>query len=181
MQDTNWELLKFKYEVLGATLADLAQDHNVSFPVLEFNAKDWKQIPLALKESMDLKDIGSLEEVLSKLGEQTSTQTKAFAVLKQKFLGPKYVELETILLHKAIEMAGELKASDPRGANTLRSLATVLSDLLERNPLLTTSGEEDDNTAAREWKITVVDATDKMTSPTTPSSSTILPSTGERH
>jgi len=161
MQDTNWDLLKFKHEGLGASLADLAQEHNVSFPVLEFNAKNWKQIPLASKEPMELKDISSLEDVLLKLGSETSSQTKAFAILKQKFLGPKYVELETVLLHKAIEMAQELKSSDPRGANTLRALATVLSDLLERNPLLTATGDSEGDELAREWKITVVDATNK--------------------
>ena len=160
MQDTNWELLKFKHEVLGSSLQDLAQEHNVSFPVLEFNAKDWKQIPLASKEPMDLKEITSIEDILTKLGSETSSQTKAFAILKQKFLGPKYVELETTLLHKAIEMADSLKANDPRGAATLRSLATVLSDLLERNPLLT-AGDVEDTSVAKEWKITVVDASER--------------------
>lgn len=162
MQDTNWELLKFKHEVLGSSLQDLAQEHCVSFPVLEFNAKDWKQIPLASKEPMDLKDVTSIEDILSKLGSETSSQTKAFAILKQKFLGPKYVELETILLHKAIEMAHGVSSNDARGANTLRTLATVLSDLLERNPLLTVGGDVEDATTAKEWKVTFVDTTNKV-------------------
>ena len=159
MQDTNWELLKFKYEVLGTDLDQLAEEHKVSPAVLKYNAKDWKQIPLASKEPLSLNDVKSLEDVLSKLGEETAAHTKAFAILKQKFLGPKYVELETVLLHKAIEMAQELNSQDPRGAATLKNLANILSELLAKNPLLTTNHEEElGENANREWKITVVDS-----------------------
>jgi hypothetical protein len=161
MQETNWELLKFKHEVLGVSIETLALENQVSLPVLQFNSKDWKQIPLASKEPLDLKDVTSLEDILLKLGSETSSQTKAFAILKQKFLGPKYVELETVLLHKAIEMASEIKGNDPRGAQTLRSLATVLSDLISHNPLLIVGENEEDASTAREWKVTFVDATDK--------------------
>ena len=131
-------------------------------PVLKFNSQTWKKLPLAREEPLDLEGLTSLEDILIKLGSETSSQTKAFAILKQKFLGPKYVELETVLLHKAIEMAMELKSSDPRSAATLRSLATVLGDLLERNPLLT-PGDEAEGGAATEWKVTFVDANKEET------------------
>ena len=157
MNETNWELLKFKYEVLGTSIVDLAREHSVSEPVLKFNSQNWKQLPLASEKPLDLKGITSLEDILTKLGSETSSHTKAFAILKQKFLGPKYVELETVLLHKAIEMATEIKSSDPRSAQTLRSLATVLGDLLERNPLLTPGEGQSDSDVSREWKITFVD------------------------
>ena len=158
MSETNWELVQFKYEVLGIPLEELAREYNLSLPVLKFNSRDWKQLPLALKEPLDLKGLTSLEDVLTKLGEETGNQTKAFGVLKQKFLGPKYVELETVLLYKAIEMAQELKANDSRGASTLRSLANVLTDLLANNPLLAPDREMEGSENSREWKITVVDS-----------------------
>ena len=159
MQDTNWELLKFKYEVLGNDLDQIAEEHQVSPAVLKYNAKDWKQIPLARKEPLNLEELKSLEDVLSKLGEETAAHTKAFAILKQKFLGPKYVELETVLLHKAIEMANGLSAQDPRGAATLKNLASILTELLAKNPLLTVgTTEEITDPNNREWKITVVDS-----------------------
>lgn len=162
MSETNWELLKFKYEVLGCSIEDIAQEHSLSLPVLKFNSQTWKKLPLAREEPLDLEGLTSLEDILIKLGNETSSQTKAFAILKQKFLGPKYVELETVLLHKAIEMATELKSSDPRSAATLRSLATVLGDLLVRNPLLT-PGDEAEGGAATEWKVTFVDANKEET------------------
>ncbi|MBR9682474.1 MAG: hypothetical protein GOV02_02260 [Candidatus Aenigmarchaeota archaeon] len=161
MRETNWELLKFKYEVLGSSIEDLAAEHCVSKPVLEFNSRNWKKVSFGMEKPLDLEGVSSMEDILLKLGSETSSQTKAFAILKQKFLGPKYVELETVLLHKAIEMATELNSGDARAANTLRSLAVVLGDLLARNPLLT-PGDEESEGEAREWKITVVDATEKM-------------------
>ena len=160
MEDTNWELVQFKYEILGYSLNDLAKEHSISLPVLEFNAKNWKQIPLAtLEKPLSLDDISSLDDILIKLGDQTATRAKAFAILKQKFLGPKYVELETVLLHKAIIMASQIKDNDPLGARTLRTLATVLSDLLQQNPLLRPGDSEELSEAiGREWKVTVVKA-----------------------
>ncbi len=160
MQETNWELLKFKYEVLGISIEDLAKEHCVSVPVLKFNSQSWKKVSFGMEKPLDLQGVSSMEDILLRLGSETSSQTKAFAILKQKFLGPKYVELETVLLHKAIEMAAELTSSDPRSANTLRSLATVLGDLLARNPLLT-PGEHEDEGTSREWTVTFVDAENK--------------------
>jgi len=160
MQDINWDLLKFKYEVLGISIKDLAMEHSVSEPVLKYNSQSWKRIPLASGTPLDLEGLTSLEDVLTKLGSETSSQTKAFAILKQKFLGPKYVELETVLLHKAIEMAQSLKSDDPRAAQVLRSLTTVLGDLLIQNPLLVSDALEKDESAT-EWKITVVDGSKK--------------------
>jgi len=154
----NWELLKFKYEILGISLSELAVSHKVSEPVLSYNAKEWKKIPLEFAESLDLSEITSLEDILKKLGNQTATQTKAFAVLKQKFLGPKYVELETVLLHKAIEMAAAINGSDPFGVKVLKTLSEVLNSLLERNPLLSTENETAINDSSRKWEVIIVDA-----------------------
>ena len=91
---TNWELLKFKHEVLGFSIEQLAEEHSLSLPVLKYNSQSWKQLPLAEGNQLDLEGLTSLEDILHKLGTKTSSQTKAFAILKQKFLGPKYVELE---------------------------------------------------------------------------------------
>ena len=155
MLETNWELLKFKYEVLGSSLEELAAETRESLPVLQYNSRTWKQIPLAKKEKMSLDDVTSLEDVLEKLGNETATQTKAFAVLKQKFLGPKYVELETVLLHKAIEMAQSLSSADGNASKTLRSLTSVLIDLLASNPLLASDVEGGGGTN-NEWKISII-------------------------
>ena len=157
MEDTHWELLQFKHEVLGYTLEELAREHNLSLPVLNYNAQHWKQIPLA-KEKLDLEDLTSFEEILSKLGEQTERQSRAFSILKQKFLGPKYIELETVLLHKAIGLAGNVKENDPMGAKTLQSLVNVLTDLLKHNYLIGGRNEEGELTENREWRIIVEDS-----------------------
>lgn len=158
--NTDWELLKFKHEILGQSLEELAKDHSLSLPVLKFNAKDWKQVPLAMENTISFEGITSLEDVISKLGDKASAQTEAFQILKQRFLGPKYIELETVLLHKTIELASGVTSQDPGAAKTLRSLASILGDLLDHNPLLSSRDRNDSEFGggAKEWKVTFVDA-----------------------
>jgi len=159
MADTiNWELLKFRYEVLGTSLEEISTSTGVSMTILKYTTQDWKMLPLAEEDSLDLTDIKSLEDVLEKLGNKTSIQTRAFSILKQKFLGPKYVELETVLLYKAIEMANAIDASEVLGARTLKTLSEILNSLLERNPLLTTDVQSEGGSESHKWEVTIVDA-----------------------
>lgn len=159
MQDTNWELIKLKYEFLGFSLEDLAHEHSISSAVLEYNSKDWNQISLE-QDEIDMSDIKSLDDVLEKLSTQTINQTQAFQILKQKFLGSKYIELETVLLQKAISLAANLKDDDPRSASTLKSLTDTLVNLLSQNPLLK-SGEAVSRDGDKVWEVRFVDAKPK--------------------
>jgi hypothetical protein len=49
--DTNWELIKFQYEILGSSVEDLAAEHEVSATVLEYNAKSWETYSFGRAES----------------------------------------------------------------------------------------------------------------------------------
>jgi len=160
MQDVNWGLVQFKYEMLGFSLEDLAKEHSLSAAVLEYNAKNWKQIPLEQDTSIDMENIKSIEDVLIKLNLQVINQTQAFQILKQKFLGSKYIELEMILLHKTISIASNISDTDIKSAATLRTLTEILTNLIEQNPLLKSTeipAKEEDKT----WKIEFVDAKPK--------------------
>lgn len=160
MQDINWELIQFKYEFLGFSLADLAVEHSISAAVLDYNAKEWKQISLEQVESMDMSEIKSIDDVLNKLNSQIINQTQAFSILKQKFLGPKFIELETILLHKAISIASNLDEKDKQSANTLKHLVDVLTNLINQNPLLNVDST-DDGEGDKVWEVRVISATEK--------------------
>jgi len=160
MRDINWELVKFKYEMLGYSLEDLAREHSLSTAVLEYSSKDWKQISLEQDASIDMENIESIEDVLTKLNSQVINQTQAFQILKQKFLGSKYIELEMILLHKTISIASSISDTDIKSAATLRTLTEVLMNLIDQNPLLKSieaPAKEEDKT----WKIEFVDAKPK--------------------
>ena len=158
MQDINWSLIKFKYEFLGFSLEDLAAEHSISSAVLQYNSKDWKQISLEQEELVDLEGIKSIEDVLVKLSKQTTNQTQAFLILKQKFLGPKFMELETVLLHKAISLASNIKSDDPRAASTLKSLTEVLVSLIGQNPLLKSGESLGGGDGEKVWEVRIVEA-----------------------
>jgi len=167
MQDTNWELVKFKYEFLGFPLADLAKEHNISIVVLEYNAKTWSQISLGQDDLVGMEDIKSIEDVLKKLSKQTINQSQAFQILKQKFLGSKYIELETTLLHKAVQIASNLDEKDSRAASTLKSLTETLVNLINQNPLLKSWESGNDEDTDRVWEVRVISAKPKEGEKTT--------------
>ena len=158
MADVNWDMVQFKYEFLGFSLADLAVEHGISLTVLNYNAKDWNQIELDQTDLVDIGEIKSIDDVLDKLGKQTINQTQAFSIIKQKFLGPKFIELETILLHKAISIASNLDERDSRSANTLRNLVEVLTGLLAQNPLLGPKESTDGGDGDKVWEIKIINA-----------------------
>lgn len=158
MPETNWDLIQFKYEVLGSSLEELAAEYSLSLPVLRFNANNWKQIPLAKQKRIDIHDAETIEDILEKIAKQIGDETKVFTVLKQKFLGPKYIELETILLHKAIETANNLQTSDSLSATTILKLTNILSNLLTQNPLLGSGDDGSGGVATREWVVKFVDS-----------------------
>jgi hypothetical protein len=157
MQDTNWEIVKFKYEILGASLESLAEEHSLSLAVLQYNSKSWKQISLEQENLVDLEDIKSIEDVLVKLSKQTLNQSQAFLILKQKFLGPKFMELETVLLLKAISLASNINDKDPRAASTLKSLTEVLVNLVGQNPLLKSGESLGGGDGEKVWEVRVVE------------------------
>ena len=156
MQDINWDMVQFKYEFLGFSLIDLATEHGISPTVLNYNAKGWNQIKLDQDDPIDLGEIKSIDDVLNKLSKQTINQTQAFSIIKQKFLGPKFIELETILLHKAISIASNLDEKDARSANTLRNLVEVLTNLLIQNPLLGSKDNADEGDSDKVWEIKII-------------------------
>ena len=158
MQDTDWNLIKFKYEFLGFSLEDLAAEHSISLAVLQYNSRTWKQISLEQENLVDIKDINTMEDVLVKLSKQTINQTQAFLILKQKFLGPRFMELETILLHKAILMATNLNDKDPRAASTLKSITEVLTNLIGQNPLLKSGEATSEGEGDKVWEVRIVEA-----------------------
>jgi hypothetical protein len=168
MQDTNWDLVQFKYEFLGFSLADLASEHSISPAVLEYNAKHWNQILLDQDNLVDLNEIKSIDDIISKLGKQTINQSEAFSIIKQKFLGPKFIELETILLHKAISIASNVDEKDPRSANTLKNIVEVLTSLLSQNPLLGSKEDTSEGDGDKVWEIKIVNAPEPKSDPAEP-------------
>ena len=160
MQDINWDLVQFKYEFLGFSLASLAVEHSISTAVLDYNAKNWKQISLEQDDLIDIDEIKSIDDILGKLSKQTVSQTQAFSILKQKYLGPKFIELETILLHKAISIASNLKENDKGSANVLKNLVDVLTSLIDQNPMLNPDDVEEGD-GDKVWEVRVIHSTDK--------------------
>jgi len=163
MQDTNWNLVQFKYEMLGYSLEDLAKEHSISTAVLDYNSKNWKQISLEQDISINMDDIKSIEDVLVKLNSQVINQTQAFQILKQKFLGSKYIELEIILLQKTISIASNISDTDIKAVTTLKSLTEILTNLINLNPLLKSEVTKNDENKDKDkvWEVRFIETEPK--------------------
>lgn len=145
MGTTNWDILKFKYEVMGISLEAISMDTGLSLPLVQRNARDWKQLSL-------VEDDGNVAM------SDAERAAKLHSVLKQSHLGPKYVELEMILLYKAIEIANNVNDSaDNQNVLVLKNLTDVLSNLLAQNPSLASSARDGADTPVdKKWEINII-------------------------
>lgn len=149
MVDVNWELLRFKYEVLEHSIKDLAVEHQLSESVLKYAAEKWVQVPLEERKSE--------EDIQDGIKSDVVEQAKIFSLLKQKFLNPKYIELEATLLHKAIEVASKIDPNTQGSAKIIQMLTDTLKNLLlEQRAIL---GEGSGQGETRTWEINIVDST----------------------
>lgn len=137
---TNWELIKFRYEVRGESLSSLAKTFGVSEDVVKFNAKKWKQVPFIKEAQLTFKDAKNLEDVMGILERAVRNDARVAVLIKQKFLTSKYIELETLILEKlgvlleSVEDTQDAQAA----AATLKSLSSTFAELLSKNRHLET-------------------------------------------
>lgn len=156
--DVNWDIVKFKYEVMHRSLEELAAEYSLSLKVLQFTASSWQRIPLAKDISVQFDDsaLSDVTTLTDALKAKVENKTQVFSVLKQKFLAKKYTELETILLYKAIDIATSISSTDPAAARTVRSLTETLKELLDMNPLLKPQVEDIVGDKDTVWTVNVV-------------------------
>lgn len=156
MSETNWEILKFKYEVLGVSLEALSLDTKISLPILRHNAKegDWNKLPLA-------------EDPESSIT-QANDVSKLYSALKQKALSSKYIELEMVLLFKAVELANNLETENSSNVLILKNLTEILTNLLANNPSLRPELPDTSSTlkVPQSWEINIIHGNQEKTNQT---------------
>lgn len=159
--EINWDLIRFQYEILGSPLEDLAREHEITLPVLRYNADTWEPIPLAQQKALQFPDVSSLEVITKEMTKQVKNHARAASVLKQRYLGPKYIALEALILSKATMAMTSLDVKDPRAANSIRTITSVMKELLEQNSILHVDSEKEDlgtDSAPTKWEVKFVDS-----------------------
>lgn len=156
MIEQNWGLLKFKYEVLGISTEALSADHNIPLALLEHMSEQWKRLPLESLNEVPLEDMKSFDEIVEKLKSNTISQVQAFNLLKDRFLSSKYIELESLIVMKAVELTTSISGTDKTAADMLRTLTSVFTSMKSVQPAEDTEGFGGGST---KWEVTVVDGT----------------------
>jgi len=159
LSEIDWNLLKFEFEVLGKSLEELADSYEINASIMAYQAKDWKQSPASIRESLQFTKLDSITELSEEIASQVKNEAEIISLIKQKFLLPKYVQLENILLEKSIALASSLESTTTGSASAIRTLTSTLMDLLKNNPILAPKEEEDTpHEGTRDWTVTFVDA-----------------------
>lgn len=161
LTDIDWNLVQFKYEVLGYSIEEIQDEYQLSDAHINYISKGWKRVPAAERKHLTFTKLESLEEVTEEVKAQIAEESETLTTLKQKYLLPKFLELENAILTKAISLAQKLDA-DKSNVNSLQTLTSILNNLLPNNPLINKRAEVvEPGTphSPQEWKLTIVDPT----------------------
>lgn len=161
LSEVNWDLVKFQFEILGYSLEELQQEYEVSSAVMSYQARNWVQAPASKREQLQFTNLDSIEEMSNEVLAQITDEAIITSLIKQKHFLPKYLELENILLAKAISLAKTLQ-EERASVSALNTLASVLDSLLKHNPILKAQEVKNEDEGGvgspTEWKVTVVRA-----------------------
>ncbi len=167
LSDINWDLLKFKYEILGVGLPEIQAEYEISDSLMQYNSRNWHVVPASQRKSIKFTSIEDITSLTSDIAEQVRNEAEIISLVKQKFLFPKYVELEHILLTKAIAIANNMP-EETTSAGTISLLQGVLYEMLRHNPIINMDTEESTVVAAQKVEVTVVNAKNTSATETTP-------------
>lgn len=130
----DWDLLKFLYEVHGATEEELAEENGTTLRMVEFvrDKQGWKRSKLA-KTTRQWSD---LEEADDEVVDDIQQKMAVSSLLKQFSVNPKLQLFEVSIIAKAIDTVRSLDPAIPSTAESLQKLGSLLEKLKESNPAI---------------------------------------------
>ena len=155
LSNIDWNLVQFQYEILGATKEELMLEYDLTESYVEYITRNWKPVPAAQRKSLQFTQLDTLEELTDDVASQIRKEAHALTTIKQKHLLPKYLELENILVNRAISLASVLEI-ERSSVPAISTLTNVLMTLLQNNPLYSNEDGQIGSGEPQEWKVTVV-------------------------
>ena len=149
----NLDILKIQYE-LFIDPQEIAIAHNLEVTYIQGLIKElkWEKNPLLLANdslTSDLPQSTNPEKVLLATEQHVQSLKDKLTItslLKQEILNPIYTQLETLLVCKAIETLNRINMEHPDAAKNIKTLTSVLNELLQNNANLTSAKETVDTT-----------------------------------
>lgn len=140
----DWGLIKIQYELFGETAEELADQFEVSLPMIKYAIKEerWQQLPIA-NAIQDWKNLDDLQEMPADIVDQVRDRMSILFTLKQSTLNPRYIAIETALLGKAQTIIQNLQPDHPNAASILRSISDVFVALREATGMVDKAQQED--------------------------------------
>ena len=140
MANMDFKTIRMRYELLGDSLQDLAQEYSLTLEQINYLASEegWTQNLLPTPAVNDKNVEGYAKSLL----ETTRHKLSILSVYNQLALRPQYISLEHTLLEKAVAMAKTLDPNEPMAVSKLKTLTSILNDLSNRLGLLAGAANE---------------------------------------
>ena len=130
MSLVDWGLIRVQYETLGCTVAQLADEFQVSESMIRYaiEEEDWKPLPICAA-AQDWRDVEQVQDIGEELLTEVQDRLRIIRTVKQSTLSPKYIALETAILGKGLEVIRSIHPENPQAASQLKQITEVLQSL----------------------------------------------------
>lgn len=122
MEALNLPLMQVQYEVLGESIASIADEHTVSHQMVEYAIEQHKWTRKDLTT-------GQQVEALDAANSDRQVALEAVHTLRQGVLDPHYIKIEAALVAKAIDIIRGIVPNEPTAAKRLKELTDILATL----------------------------------------------------
>lgn len=129
MQNIDWALMRFLFEVHGTSIEEIAADNDISESMVKYvhDKQEWCRSPAA----DEVRNWTNMPESEDELTQVIQSKMAVSSLLKQCSLNPRLQILEANVLNKAIEAVAALDFEDTPTPAVVASLQK-LGDLVER-------------------------------------------------
>ena len=128
-EDTNWDLIKNRYEFSGVSAEQLAQEFEVSLATIEYAVEKQGWVRRDIKDVVKKLDYSS--ESIEQLKGILSDKYTLAELLKDKSLQPKYHLLEMAILSKAVDVINNINPELPSAGLQLSQALKGIKRLYE--------------------------------------------------
>lgn len=124
--DVDWGAVQVKYEMLGYSIADLAEEHGMSKDAIKhvIKSKGWHSNDTSAKITCT-----DPEEYLPALTKKLTTEFNILALLNQVHVRPKYIAIEHALLEKMAAAVNAIDANETSAVTKIKNLVCSFKEL----------------------------------------------------
>jgi hypothetical protein len=135
-----------QYELFGRSPKELASLHDTQVSVIEYaiEQEGWKPNKAFIQDIALPEGDMPLNTFSEQVFSATKDKLKLLNAYRQDIFATQYMQLEAVILGKAIELAQSISATNPEAVKQIKILSETLQSMLKHNDLNATHAAEDE-------------------------------------